>query len=59
MIDPSQQDFELSGLKVASVIRVARLAVVAADVLMGAIGEISVERLRRIKQNLAKWILSS
>ena len=43
LLDPNQSDFEASGLKVASVIRVSRLAVVDADMVVGAIGEISDE----------------
>lgn len=56
VIDQSQSDFHSSGLRVASVVRVARLAVVSADVLVGAIGEIGPERLQRIRQKLASWI---
>lgn len=40
----------------ASVIRIARLAVVSASMLVGAIGEISPERLQRIRQRLTGWI---
>lgn len=47
------EDFALSGLKLASVIRVGRLAVVSGTILLGAIGEISPERLHRVKQTLA------
>ena len=49
-------DFATSGLKVTSVIRVGRLAVVEADILVGAMGQISLERLRRIKRHLAEWL---
>jgi len=56
VIDQSQSDFHSSGLRVASVVRVARLAMVSADVLVGAIGEIGPERLQRIRQKLASWI---
>ena len=52
-------DFASSGLKVASVIRVGRLAVVEADLLLGAIGDISPERLQRIKTSLSQWLLRS
>jgi mRNA interferase MazF len=45
--------------KVASVIRVARLAVVSEDMLVGHIGEIGEERLRRIQRRLASWILGA
>lgn len=50
-------DFEKSGLKMKSVIRVARLAVVAENLVMGSIGEIDNDRLQRIKTKLAEWIL--
>lgn len=58
IIRESDPDFAESGLKVTSVIRVGRLAVVQGSVLCGAIGQISPERLHRIKVNLAKWLLS-
>jgi mRNA interferase MazF len=50
-------DFTESGLKVSSVIRTGRLAVVSSDILLGAIGQISPERLNRIKSLLAKWLM--
>ena len=56
VIDQTQNDFQTSGLKVASVIRIARLAVVPASLLVGSSGEISSERLQRIQQRLAGWI---
>ncbi|MEO0273392.1 MAG: type II toxin-antitoxin system PemK/MazF family toxin [candidate division WOR-3 bacterium] len=59
MVRETDEDFAQSGLKVASVIRVGRLAVVSGDILLGAIGEISPERLSRVKQRLASWLSSS
>jgi len=56
ILDPKEPDFQQSGLKLASVIRVGRLAVVGADRLLGAIGEINSGRLRRICQNIATWV---
>ncbi len=50
VVSQDQPDFPISGLKAASVIRIARLAVVA------AVGEISPERLRRIRQKIADWV---
>ena len=50
-------DYAESGLKVASLIRLGRLAVVHGEILMGAIGRISPERLQRAKEHLAKWLL--
>ncbi len=58
VIDQTQTDFQSSGLKAASVIRIARLAVVPASMLVGTIGEISSDRLQRIRQRLAGWIAS-
>jgi mRNA interferase MazF len=49
-------DFARTGLKLASVVRTARLAVVAADVLQGSIGTIPDERLGCIRQRIADWI---
>ena len=50
------EDFRQSGLKTESAIRVARLAVLSGDLLEGAIGRISAERLQRIKSRLSEWI---
>ena len=58
VIDQTQNDLQTSGLKVASVIRIARLAIVPASMLVGTIGEISSERLQRIWQRLAAWVSS-
>ena len=55
-IDQNAEDFQQSGLKVASVVRLSRLAVVSTESLVGAIGEISPERLERIRQKLFAWI---
>ena len=56
IIQESDNDFSESGLKVASVIRVGRLAVVSGEILLGAIGQISSDRLARIKSNLSNWL---
>ncbi|MCP5051796.1 MAG: type II toxin-antitoxin system PemK/MazF family toxin [bacterium] len=58
IIQPDSHDFKTSGLKTVSVIRVARLAVVEGDILIGAIGKISRERLEKIRNNLVNWIKS-
>ena len=59
IITPKDKDFQNSGLKTESVIRVSRLAVVGKEILVGRIGKISSERLKRIKERLAKWIIES
>jgi mRNA interferase MazF len=56
VIRDSDADFARSGLKVASVLRISRLAVVEGSVLMGAVGEISPERLHGMRVRLARWI---
>ena len=52
-------DFVESGLKETSVIRVGRLAVVEGKILVGAIGQVAPERLQRIKECLAEWLMRS
>jgi len=56
VIKKEDADFQATGLKTDSVIRTARLAVVESGVLLGAVGEISSDRLSRIKIKLANWI---
>ncbi len=58
LVEETDPDFVQSGLKVASVIRLGRLAVVSGDILLGAIGEVSPECLSRVKQTLASWLSS-
>ena len=49
-------DFAASGLKARSVVRLARLASVEETVIKARLGNISAERLGRIKQRLADWL---
>ena len=49
-ISENDDDFISSGLKHASLIRIARIAVVEKNILIGSIGEISTVRLNRIKK---------
>ena len=58
LINQGDDDFLQSGLKVTSVIRAARLAVVSGDILLGAIGQISAQRLSRIRRNIATWLIA-
>ncbi|MBK9348532.1 MAG: type II toxin-antitoxin system PemK/MazF family toxin [Burkholderiales bacterium] len=55
-IGAADADYVGSGLKVPSVLRLSRLAVVDAAVLVGAIGEISPARLLTVRQRLANWV---
>ena len=52
-------DFVGSGLKAPSIIRVGRLAVVEEEMLLGATGQIALDRLQRIKGCLANWLTGS
>ncbi len=56
VLDPADADFAASGLKVPSVLRLSRLAVLDASVLVGSIGGIGDERLAQVRQRLGKWI---
>jgi len=56
IITPDDTDFLKSGLKVSSVIRASRLAVVDSEILIGKLGQIDQGRLIRIKENIARWI---
>ena len=57
IISKEDSDFTSSGLKFASVIRISRLAVVHKTIMVGAIGEISTDRLIRIKNRLSDWLI--
>ncbi|GAB4406427.1 MAG: hypothetical protein OHK0052_27780 [Anaerolineales bacterium] len=57
IVQTDDDDFDQSGLKMASVIRVGRLAVVSGESLLGAIGQVSDQRLRRVKQHLSDWLV--
>ena len=52
IVQENDADFGESGLKVTSVIRVGRLAVVSGDILIGALGQVSGERLSSSKETL-------
>ena len=56
IIEENDTDFGESGLKITSVIRVGRLAVVSGEILIGAIGQVSSERLNRVKKHLSDWL---
>ena len=56
LIGPEDQDFKDSGLKAPSLFRISRIAVVEKSILIGVIGEISTDRLSRIKTSLSDWI---
>lgn len=59
VICETDQDFGTSGLKTASLIRIARLATVDQQLFVGSIGHVSDEKLRTVKSKLARWISES
>lgn len=58
ILEPSDQDYSDTGLKVRSVVRVARLASVEPAVINARLGSISPERLQRIIERLTEWLQS-
>lgn len=57
IVEFSDADYAASGLKTRSLIRLGFLAVFPANALLGSIGEISSERLRRLRERLAAYLL--
>ena len=56
VISLNDSDFQDSGLKSPSLIRISRLAVVEGRILLGKLGQIDIKRLSRIKEKLSFWI---
>lgn len=52
-------EFAETGLKLPSVIRVTRLAIVASDMLRGSIGALTDPRLSRVRQSIARWLVGN
>jgi mRNA interferase MazF len=56
ILDPAETEFNLTGLKTRSVIRLGRLASVEPSIVSARLGHISPERLQTIKGRLIKWL---
>ncbi|MBW1940971.1 MAG: type II toxin-antitoxin system PemK/MazF family toxin [Deltaproteobacteria bacterium] len=56
VITSDDSDFKQSGLKLPSVIRISRIAVVEGNILLGKLGQIDTHRLFLIKQRLSQWL---
>lgn len=56
VLGTGDSDFRATGLKVPSVIRLARLAVVSDGLIAGTIGQIDDARLTLLRLRLAEWI---
>lgn len=57
LVHEKDDDFAENGRKIPSVIRVGRLAVAESEILPGSIGQISSERLKRIKNHIVEWLI--
>ena len=55
-LTPSDDDFEMTGLKSASIVRTTRLAVVEGSIFKGMIGGLEQKRLNAIYDKIASWI---
>jgi len=56
IIAPFDADYATTGLKVRSVVRLARIATVAPSVINARLGNISPERLQEIRNRLSEWL---
>jgi len=56
VLRPDDDEFAGSGLKVASVFRLSRLAVLDGSLLLGQLGTVSEDRLNDLRQRLSRWI---
>ncbi|PZU97046.1 MAG: PemK family protein [Pseudanabaena sp.] len=56
IIDTSDDDYLVTGLKITSVIRLSRLATLESSIISARLGNISLDRLKRIKTRLIDWI---
>ena len=58
VISPSDVDYTTTGLKVDSVVRLARIATVTPSVINARLGNISPKRLQEIRNRLSDWLKS-
>ncbi len=56
ILSPKDTDFNDSGLRSESLIRIARLAVVDGELLKGSIGKLSNQKLLLVQSRLAYWL---
>lgn len=58
ILTPEDSEFSASGLRVASLFRLSRIAILDGALLIGKLGEIPEHRLNELQQRLANWIIS-
>ena len=56
IIEATDDDYGDSGLKVRSVVRLARLATVEIAVIEARLGRIAPDRLRRVRERVRAWL---
>ena len=56
IISSSDVDYATTGLKVRSVVRLARIATVAPSVINARLGSVSTKRLRKTRNRLSDWL---
>ena len=56
LLDAQHADFNRTGLRMPSLVRVAQLTTLPDKVIQGAIGEVSPATLALIKERLRKWL---
>ncbi len=56
IIDPSDIDYDKTGLKTRSVVRLARLTSVESSVINARLGHVSPERLQLIRDRIILWL---
>ncbi|WP_416274640.1 type II toxin-antitoxin system PemK/MazF family toxin [Lamprobacter sp.] len=56
VLSPNDDGFAATGLKMASVFRLSRLAVLDGSLLLGRLGSVSETRLCELRHRLSQWI---
>lgn len=59
IIEPSDPHYASTGLKVRSVVRLARLASVESSIINARLGNISLEQLQQVRKRLCDWLQPS
>lgn len=54
IVDETHPDFKLTGLKVASVIRLDKVATISKELILGEIGEIGVKLKKEINRTISE-----
>lgn len=58
VLHPDDDEFVATGLKVASVFRLSRVAVLDGSLLLGLLGVVSETRLHDLRNRLGHWIIA-